>query len=85
MVVKDENHSIEIVGPNMDFDNYPLNAKRPSLEYLRDYLHLRPRTNLIPSMARIRNALAMATPIKQYNLLGKSERPVAKLSGLLSL
>ena len=45
----------------MDFDNYPLNAKRPSLEYLRDYLHLRPKTNLIPSMARIRNALAMAT------------------------
>ena len=49
MIVKGEDHCVEIIGPNMDYDNYPLKAKRPSLEYLRDYLHLRPKTNLIPS------------------------------------
>lgn len=61
MIIKSEAHKIELLGANVDFDNYPLNAKRPSLEYLRQYLHLRPRTNLIPAMARVRNALAMAT------------------------
>lgn len=42
-------------------DGYPLASKNPSLEYLRNYLHLRPKTNYIPAMARARNALSMAT------------------------
>ncbi len=45
----------------MNPEEYILSGKRPSLELLRDHLHLRPRTNLIPAMARTRNALAMAT------------------------
>ena len=40
---------------------YPLSKKGQSMESLRDRLHLRPRTNIIGAVARIRNALAHAT------------------------
>ena len=40
---------------------YPLSKKGQSMESLRERLHLRPRTNLIGAVARIRNALAHAT------------------------
>ena len=42
-------------------DKYPLSKKGQSMESLRERLHLRPRTNLIGAVARIRNALAHAT------------------------
>ena len=61
MVINSQEHDIEILGTNMSPDDYILSGKRPSLELLREHLHLRPRTNLIPAMARTRNALAMAT------------------------
>lgn len=55
-------HGVEILGANQDVKNYPLGGKkRHTLEHLRKYLHLRPRTNFIASMSRVRNALAMAT------------------------
>eukprot|EP00252_Welwitschia_mirabilis_P014956 TRINITY_DN33045_c0_g1_i1.p1 TRINITY_DN33045_c0_g1~~TRINITY_DN33045_c0_g1_i1.p1 ORF type:complete len:570 (+),score=138.73 TRINITY_DN33045_c0_g1_i1:197-1906(+) len=40
---------------------YPIAKTKLSLEYLRSCLHLRPRTNTISAIARIRNALAYAT------------------------
>lgn len=40
---------------------YPLQKKRHSLEFLRSIAHLRPRTNSIAAVSRIRSALAMAT------------------------
>lgn len=40
---------------------YPLAKKKQSMEYLREIAHLRPRTNTIGAVARIRNALAYAT------------------------
>lgn len=40
---------------------YPLAKKRQSFEFLREKMHLRPRTNTIGAVARIRNALAYAT------------------------
>jgi asparaginyl-tRNA synthetase len=40
---------------------YPLQKKRHSLEFLRTIAHLRPRTNAIGAMARVRSALALAT------------------------
>ena len=43
-----------------DPDTYPMSAKRHSVEYLREYAHLRPRTNLIGAVMRIRNSLAYA-------------------------
>ncbi|KAI3503051.1 hypothetical protein L1887_31486 [Cichorium endivia] len=45
----------------VDPANYPLPKTRLTLEFLRDYVHLRPRTNTISAIARIRNALAYAT------------------------
>lgn len=57
-----ENHGVEILGANLDVKGYPLGGKKKhTLEHLRKYLHLRPRTNFIASMSRVRNALAMAT------------------------
>lgn len=44
-----------------DAVSYPLAAKAHSVEFLRDKGHLRPRTTLISSITRIRNALAFAT------------------------
>jgi asparaginyl-tRNA synthetase len=40
---------------------YPLQKKRHSQEYLRTIAHLRPRTNTIAAVARVRSALAYAT------------------------
>ncbi|OVA11364.1 WHEP-TRS [Macleaya cordata] len=48
------------VGP-VDPAKYPLPKTRLTLEFLRDFVHLRPRTNTISAVARIRNALAYAT------------------------
>lgn len=42
-------------------ENYPLQKKRHSLEFLRSIAHLRARTNSIAAMARVRSALATAT------------------------
>ncbi len=62
MLVKDSDvHAVEILGPNTNYSEYPLSGKYTSLENLRKYLHLRPKSNYIPAMARTRNALAMAT------------------------
>jgi asparaginyl-tRNA synthetase len=41
--------------------SYPLQKKRHSLEFLRTIAHLRPRTNSIGAMSRVRSALATAT------------------------
>lgn len=43
-----------------DPDTYPISAKRHSVEYLREYAHLRPRTNLMGAVMRIRNTVAYA-------------------------
>jgi asparaginyl-tRNA synthetase len=62
MLVNDPaNHEIVVMGSNMDTKNYPLMGKYPSLELLRSQLHLRPRSNIIGAMSRVRNSLAMAT------------------------
>ena len=44
-----------------DPDTYPLQKKQHSFEFLRTIAHLRPRTNTIGAVARLRNALAFAT------------------------
>uniref|UniRef100_A0A2P2KAJ8 Asparaginyl-tRNA synthetase family protein n=1 Tax=Rhizophora mucronata TaxID=61149 RepID=A0A2P2KAJ8_RHIMU len=48
------------VGPT-DPVKYPIPKTKLTLEFLRDHIHLRPRTNTIAAIARIRNALAFAT------------------------
>nr|MBA3816662.1 asparagine--tRNA ligase [Parachlamydiaceae bacterium] len=44
-----------------DPEVYPLQKKRHSFEFLRSIAHLRPRTNTLGAVARVRNALAYAT------------------------
>jgi len=51
---------IEVIGA-CDAQDYPLQKKHHSLEYLRTIGHLRARTNTIGAVARVRNALAYAT------------------------
>lgn len=51
---------IEVLGWVDDPDTYPMAAKRHSVEYLREVAHLRPRTNLIGAVARVRHTLAQA-------------------------
>ncbi|CAA7388532.1 unnamed protein product [Spirodela intermedia] len=48
------------VGP-CDPGKYPLPKTRLTLEFLRDWVHLRARTNTISAVARIRDELAYAT------------------------
>ena len=42
-------------------DTYPLQKKRHSFEFLRSIAHLRPRTNSLGAVARVRSALSLAT------------------------
>jgi asparaginyl-tRNA synthetase len=50
--------TIELVGDVAD--DYPLQKKRHSFEFLRTIAHLRPRTNTIGAVLRVRNAAASA-------------------------
>lgn len=51
---------VNVVGWVEDPDSYPMAAKRHSIEYLREVAHLRPRTNLIGAVARVRHTLSQA-------------------------
>lgn len=51
---------IEVVGWVENPDSYPIQAKRHTLEFLREVAHLRPRTNTISAITRIRHCLAQA-------------------------
>ncbi len=53
-------NKVEVVGWVEDPDTYPMAAKRHSIEYLREVAHLRPRTNIIGAVARVRSCLAAA-------------------------
>lgn len=51
---------LELIG-SCDPEQYPLQKKRHSFEFLRSIAHLRPRTNTFGAVMRIRNTLAFAT------------------------
>ncbi|XP_010536845.1 PREDICTED: asparagine--tRNA ligase, cytoplasmic 1 [Tarenaya hassleriana] len=55
----------------VDPAKYPIPKTKLTLEFLRDVLHLRSRTNSISAVARIRNALAFATHsfFQEHNFL----------------
>ncbi|WP_395341948.1 asparagine--tRNA ligase [Ningiella sp. W23] len=55
-----EASSIEVIGWVENPDTYPMAAKRHSIEYLREHAHLRPRTNIIGAVTRVRNCLSQA-------------------------
>lgn len=52
--------SLEVVGWVEDPETYPIAKKRHTFEYLRTQAHLRPRTNAIGAVTRVRNTLANA-------------------------
>jgi asparaginyl-tRNA synthetase len=58
--------SVEILPVQIDVlgdapaDEYPLQKKRHSFEFLREIAHLRPRTNTFGSVMRVRNAMSFA-------------------------
>lgn len=51
---------IEVVGWVEDPETYPIAPKPHSFEYLRTVAHLRPRTNSIGAVTRVRHSLAQA-------------------------
>ena len=52
--------SIDVVGWIDDPETYPVAAKRHTFEHLREVSHLRPRTNTIGAITRLRHSLAQA-------------------------
>ncbi|MFY7698422.1 MAG: asparagine--tRNA ligase [Legionella sp.] len=52
--------SIQVIGWVDNPDTYPMQAKRHSLEFLRDIAHLRPRSNTISAVTRVRHCLSQA-------------------------
>ncbi len=55
--------ALEILGDS-DPEQFPIQPKRHSLEFLREKAHLRPRTTLFGAIMRVRNALSFA--VHQY-------------------
>jgi len=51
---------LDVVGWVEDPETYPIAPKAHSFEYLRTVAHLRPRTNSIGAVARVRHSLAQA-------------------------
>src|SRR4029077_18130885 len=51
---------IKVVGWVEDPDTYPIQSKPHTMEYLREVAHLRPRTNVIGAMTRVRHTIAQA-------------------------
>ncbi|WP_281172888.1 asparagine--tRNA ligase [Desulfobulbus elongatus] len=51
--------AVEVIGW-ADPETYPLQKKRHSFEFLRAIAHLRPRTNALGAVARVRSALCFA-------------------------
>jgi asparaginyl-tRNA synthetase len=52
--------AIEVLGWVEDPDTYPIQPKPHTMEYLREVAHLRPRTNVIGALTRVRHSIAQA-------------------------
>ena len=51
---------LQVLGWVEDPDTYPIQPKPHSLEFLREVAHLRPRTNVIGAVTRVRHTIAQA-------------------------
>ena len=51
---------VRVLGWVEDPDSYPIQPKPHTLEFLREVAHLRPRTNVIAAVTRVRHTLAQA-------------------------
>lgn len=66
VVASQGQQSFELQASSVEFfhkadEDYPLQKKGTSMEFLREVAHLRPRTNTFGAVFRIRHALAQAT------------------------
>src|SRR5215469_11415502 len=52
--------NVKVIGWVDDPDTYPIQPKAHTLEFLREVAHLRPRTNVIGAVTRVRHTLAKA-------------------------
>ncbi len=52
--------TVTVVGWVEDPETYPMQPKRHTMEYLREVAHLRPRTNIIGAVTRVRHCLSQA-------------------------
>jgi asparaginyl-tRNA synthetase len=52
--------AIKVLGWVEDPDSYPIQPKPHTLEFLRDVAHLRPRTNVIGAVTRVRHTIAQS-------------------------
>jgi len=52
--------AIKVVGWVEDPDSYPIQPKPHTFEFLREVAHLRPRTNVIGAVTRVRHTIAQA-------------------------
>src|SRR2546421_4986051 len=52
--------ALEVLGWVDDPETYPISQKRHTFEFLREVAHLRPRTNTLGALARVRHCLSMA-------------------------
>ena len=53
-------NTIEVLGWIDQPESYPIQPKRHTMEFLREVAHLRPRTNVMSAVARVRAALSQA-------------------------
>ncbi len=65
LILSDYNNQLEIVATEIHLigaspDNYPLQPKKHSLEFLREIAYLRPRSKLFQAIFRLRSVAAMA-------------------------
>jgi asparaginyl-tRNA synthetase len=52
--------AVKVVGWVEDPDSYPIQPKPHTLEFLREVAHLRPRTNVIGAVTRVRHTIAQS-------------------------
>jgi asparaginyl-tRNA synthetase len=52
--------AVKVVGWVEDPDSYPIQPKPHTLEFLREVAHLRPRTNVIGAVTRVRHTISQA-------------------------
>jgi asparaginyl-tRNA synthetase len=52
--------AVRVIGWVDDPDSYPIQPKAHTMEFLRDVAHLRPRTNVIGAVTRVRHTIAQA-------------------------
>jgi asparaginyl-tRNA synthetase len=53
-------NQLDVIGWVENPDTYPIQPKHHTLEYLREVAHLRPRTNTIGAMTRVRHCVSQA-------------------------